>query len=208
MVVNLMLKLKSMNKVKGKFKNCIVCDKDYWEIPSKPRKFCSQDCYWQDMKGKSFRRKKPIKFNCKNCGKEREVYPSLGFMKFCTKECATEFNRGENHHCWEGGKSTLYQRFLRSREYKKWRKEIFERDNYICQDCGFKGGSGVHRDLHPHHIKSASKYPEFCLDLDNGKTVCYICHGKIHSINFKNKKYSYQEAINFGKQYLEVKIYE
>jgi len=59
--------------------------------------------------------------------------------------------------------------------YDNWRKAIFKRDNYTCQDCGNKG-----KTLHSHHIKPYIKHEKLRLSLDNGKTVCVDCHKKYH----------------------------
>lgn len=49
---------------------------------------------------------------------------------------------GENHYLWKG--TTPINKWIRNRlEYQKWRKEVFERDNYTCQMCGQRGGKLV-----------------------------------------------------------------
>lgn len=58
---------------------------------------------------------------------------------------------------------------------KKWAKEVKRRDNYECVQCGKSN------ELHAHHIKRKSEYPEKALDIDNGKTLCIDCHIEAHS---------------------------
>lgn len=82
---------------------------------------------------------------------------------------------------WRAFKSTEYERLKGSLEYVTWRKAIFERDSYTCQNCGIKGGCGRRVLLHPHHIKSKARYPEFTLDVNNGITLCHSCHKKTES---------------------------
>lgn len=89
----------------------------------------------------------------------------------------TEFKKGdkrlirENNTNWKGGVTAENELLRRSPEWRQWRKAVFERDNYTCQDCGnSKCG------LHPHHIKMKSIYPELIFDIDNGKTLCVDCH--------------------------------
>ena len=61
--------------------------------------------------------------------------------------------------------------------YLAWRKTVFERDNYSCQHCGSKDNK-----IHAHHIKTWEEAPELRIDLDNGLTLCTICHNKHHHI--------------------------
>lgn len=77
-----------------------------------------------------------------------------------------------------------WERTSRDREcgsYKEWRKRVFSRDNYTCQHCGQYGGV-----LNAHHIKSYAKYPELRTNTDNGITLCYECHNKIHKRRSKD----------------------
>jgi len=79
---------------------------------------------------------------------------------------------GKNNPNWKGGISRGYTKgYKNDYKYKQWRKAVFERDNYTCQDCGLRG---VY--LEPHHIKSWAKYPDLRYDVDNGTTVCLECH--------------------------------
>lgn len=62
-------------------------------------------------------------------------------------------------------------------ELKVWRKSVFERDHFTCQDCGKVGGY-----LNAHHVKSWAKYPDLRFELTNGITLCETpCHKKAHA---------------------------
>lgn len=61
------------------------------------------------------------------------------------------------------------------KEYKKWRKSVFERDKYTCKKCGQVGGT-----LNAHHIKSYKNYPKLRYSLKNGLTLCEKCHREAH----------------------------
>lgn len=76
----------------------------------------------------------------------------------------------EKHWNWKGGISKNVHS-PSNPEYKKWRSNIFERDNWTCQTCNIRG---VY--LEAHHIKSWAKYPELRFILDNGVALCKECH--------------------------------
>lgn len=61
-----------------------------------------------------------------------------------------------------------------SPRYPKWRKRVFERDNYTCQGCGTKG------QLNAHHVKGWAEFPESRFDVENGLTLCFDCHSDVH----------------------------
>lgn len=88
---------------------------------------------------------------------------------------------GRENPNWKGGADTEAQRIRRkiwgSRILKKWRKQVFERDNYKCQLCG-KCSDG---DLQAHHIIPLREAPNLVLDVGNGITLCESCH--IHRVN-------------------------
>jgi 5-methylcytosine-specific restriction endonuclease McrA len=75
----------------------------------------------------------------------------------------------------------LNQRLRRTVKYKKWRSEVFQRDNWTCQTCNTRGNY-----LEAHHIKSFAKYPKFRYILENGVTLCRECHRLTD--NYKGKK--------------------
>jgi len=78
---------------------------------------------------------------------------------------------GEKSPSWKGGVSRAYKTGYYSKEYKEWRKKVFERDGYTCQECGIKECY-----ITAHHIKSFAYYPELRFDIKNGKTLCEDCH--------------------------------
>lgn len=101
--------------------------------------------------------------------------------------------RGEKTSNWKGGITLTLKIVRKSFRYKQWRQEIFIRDNFICQECGDRGGG----NLEAHHkkpfsvlVQEARNYMplltvfEACMayiplwDIDNGKTLCKKCHLK------------------------------
>ena len=78
------------------------------------------------------------------------------------------FTMSENH------------RFRTQEKYKRWRDEVFERDDYTCQLCNIRG-----RYLHAHHKISVKemlnkKLKELYYDTNNGITLCGGCHDNVH----------------------------
>lgn len=99
--------------------------------------------------------------------------------KTCSNTCFRNFQKkrytNENNPNWRGGVRKPNATIRASEIYKEWRNEVFERDKYTCQDCGQIGW-----ELHAHHIKPFSKYPELRTELSNGITLCKKCHSKHH----------------------------
>jgi len=76
---------------------------------------------------------------------------------------------------YEKQKKLETSNYRNTKEYKNWRRSVFERDNFTCAECKQKGGK-----LEAHHIKSFKKYPKLRYKIDNGITLCRLCHRKLH----------------------------
>jgi len=85
-------------------------------------------------------------------------------------------HRGNKSHFWKGGLTAKSKIIRNSSEFKLWREAIFSRDDWTCQNCRKRNGS----ELHPHHIKSFSEYPQFRFVVNNGITLCLDCHKALH----------------------------
>ena len=136
----------------GAFFNCLVCDKEFWRKPyaikKGQNKFCSKTCYFKYQKGKN---------------------KKMGFRPHVV---------GKNNPNWKGGITPLNAKIRYSREYKKWRDSVYERDNWTCQECGSRSKKGKVVYLQAHHIKPFATFPELRLYIDNGITLCRKCHAK------------------------------
>lgn len=106
-----------------------------------------------------------------------------------TRKKRSESLRGEKCYNWKGGISKYYEAIYRTFEYRLWRQQVFERDNFICQHCGQRGGKII-----AHHIKAKHEYPLLIFVVDNGVTLCDFCHRKTH--NYGNKERSPKELTN------------
>lgn len=81
--------------------------------------------------------------------------------------------QGERCHFWRGGVTDENKAIRMSMASRMWRKSVFERDKFTCQECGQVGGR-----LQADYIKPFCKYPEFRFDIFNGRTLCVSCHRK------------------------------
>jgi len=129
-----------------------------------------------------------ITLECRYCNGKFEVYRSWKFRKCCSKKCDGLYRKsvrmgrermlGKLNPMWRGGDSDKERR---SADYKDWRIEVFKRDGFTCQGCGYFNGCGEkRRDLNAHHIVPWIESIELRYEVDNGKTLCVPCHIKEH----------------------------
>lgn len=108
--------------------------------------------------------------------------------------CGCGYKSGEEHVNWnknitqeERENKRLYP------EYREWVKGVYERDDYTCKCCGERGGK-----LHAHHIYNYSQHQDIRVDIENGITLCEICHRDFHNT------YGYQDNDEFQiKEYID-----
>lgn len=123
--------------------------------------------------------------HCIACGKL--FFADHKNHKFCSKHC---MNSREFSYNWKGGITELSHHIRTTIKYYDWRNAVFNRDNYVCQMCGYdKGGC-----LEAHHIIPLSTIIhsnnlvtiddamqcDNLWNVDNGITLCKHCHNKIH----------------------------
>jgi len=101
-----------------------------------------------------------------------------------------KWQSGKNNPAYIDGRKPLVMRIRHHPKMKNWIKQVFERDNYICQDCKQRG-----KKLEAHHLYPFSKIIteykiktikqalqcEIMWDLNNGQTLCKNCHKKINT---------------------------
>ena len=177
-----------MNKT-GKDVRCIFCGKKFylalWAI-KQGCKFCSRSCYgkWRTktLVGSAHPAFSRTLIECEICGRKFWIKKSEKEKggRFCSYKCYHQWmirREGEGTNNWRGGITPKNVKIRHSIEYRLWRESIFARDNWICQNCGLKGGK-----LNAHHIKNFSEFPELRFAIDNGITLCKKCHKKFHNI--------------------------
>lgn len=103
-------------------------------------------------------------------------------------------HKNAKHPNWKGGLTPERQAFYASDEWKVAVKEVWKRDNAICQRCG-KSHNGDRNGgaFHIHHIVSFS-IKSLRSDPENLVLLCKNCHLFIHSKKNINKDYISEAA--------------
>lgn len=165
-------------------KRCLECA-TWYKVPVYSRrfgsKFCSLSCTTtyrnkndNPAKSKAVRLKIAAKARCRDLSHLRSPE---------SIEKQRQTISGENHWNWQGGKTGKDRKLRNSIECKRWRKSVFERDNYTCKGCGIRGGY-----LEADHIMPWSKYPELRFKVSNGRTLCKCCHRKTNTFGGRLNK--------------------
>lgn len=81
-----------------------------------------------------------------------------------------------------------------SKNIYKWRKLIYEKNDYTCQNCSKRGG-----DLNAHHLDGWHWCKEKRFDVENGATLCVSCHRAFHA-EYGIKDNTKQQFLAFLKQ--------
>jgi hypothetical protein len=96
------------------------------------------------------------------------------------KEIWSQKQTGSLGSNWQGGKTVESQTVRGSLKYRAWRNSVLQRDRYLCQICGLKGGWSKELKkrviLHADHIQPFSLFADLRFDLTNGRTLCLECH--------------------------------
>lgn len=103
------------------------------------------------------------------------IHKRFGSWSSAVKEAGLEPRStptGKDSPQWTGGGTKFYK----TKSGEAWRKAVFQRDEYTCQDCGDVTGG----NLNAHHIKQREKYPDLELMVWNGVTLCRSCHAERH----------------------------
>jgi len=146
----------------------------------KNAKFCSNKCrgVWQSKNNTGVNNSNYKGGNSKCC----LCLEELGYRysrknregkNFC-KKCSYIYFSGDRHQNWKGG---ITERL----GIGEWRIAVYERDDFTCQKCGDNTGG----NLNAHHIENWADNKNLRYLINNGITLCNVCHKSFH------KKYGY-----------------
>lgn len=175
--------------------NCEICSKiiviknSGFDKPG--RRFCSKSCttVWRNknIPQSESQRKKTAERNSRLF----KGVPKSDEHRLKMREA----NLGSKSHFWRGGLTDENRKMRNSTFYKNWRRKVWERDNYTCQECKARSCKGRPVYLSAHHIKSWAMYPDLRFDISNGLTLCKDCHKKTNNFasNFRGKNNNYKK---------------
>lgn len=164
---------------------CEWCGNRFYSWKYRQNRFCSNQCrseFAARQPKSTYMPEIHVILNCVICNSEYETtthHVRLRGSSCCSTECVAELNsrrmKGKNNPNWHGGITNDGYGSNWQRQSRKARK----RDDYTCQNCGYKSKT---RNLDVHHIipikyfngdwKNANKlYNLICL--------CRSCHRKV-----------------------------
>jgi len=196
-----------LGKLGGKVINikCPTCNKNIYDYFSNKRKFCSKLCFdkfqigkvwyknhpkgkqqWMNLsglkKGQGWNKKPSKMLICPIC--EKRFSPHTYQLKWritCSNECRIKRLAQISEANLPKIKSILKLRT--SGAYRRWRKSVFERDDYTCQMCKITSEKMI-----ADHIKSFTLFPSLRFDVDNGRTLCINCHKQTETFGANGEK--------------------
>lgn len=189
---------------------CCICKKKFYRRPCELKKYRFFACIEHRAKaqilfGQTDKQKQALKLgrtiginhlNGIPKSKESNIKRSKSMKKWIKNnpEKAKERGkkiRGNNHYNWKGGISNINQAIRRMTEYRKWSKNIKLRDKK-CIKCNsiilleanhIKPLSEIILEFNINCCEDARKC-NILWDINNGITLCKICHYKYHNRNF------------------------
>ena len=161
-------------------KLCVICKINV--IAHRSKKFCSYACMGISERT-TYSRRRNVFPACKDCKK-----PLHSIIAIRCMACRGIYFSRDRSAGWQGGKTILQKIIRTSSRYIAWRKSIFERDEYTCQECKSKGVRIEANHIIPFSfILRFYKIENFqealnCNDLwklNNGETLCKKCHQEL-----------------------------
>src|SRR3990167_1611799 len=164
-------------------KSCLQCKKEFNIFVSQEKKriFCSREC--RDISYCGRKLPKDQKQKMSEAKKKQWINGFKGSTGYHWRKTEEQKLKGEKNPAYIDGRTPINKKIRNSKEYVDWRTAVFKRDDYTCQECGSRG-----YELHAHHKKSFSYYPELRLVIENGQTLCISCHRKTSTFGYNAKK--------------------
>ena len=128
-----------------------------------------------------------IPVQCDNCNAQLEVVYRIYRAhnhngKYYCNHCSSKvLMAGENHWHWNPNRTEKERQNRRNGNktlINEWRKQVYQRDNFICQHCKKQS----EHDLVAHHLNGFDKFINERYDVNNGVTLCENCHKQFHHI--------------------------
>lgn len=96
------------------------------------------------------------------------------------KQCHYETRKGDTHPRYRHDLTDEERAENENRDYdlryRQWRRAVYQRDQYRCRYCGDNKGD----NLNAHHIHNFADHKEIRYNVENGITLCNICHNEFH----------------------------
>lgn len=174
---------------------CPVCRKEFEKKVYKKCQavYCSQKCAYRGRSLGITKRKIKKPYNCYRKPKKICLTCNNKFIyktkkqKYCSRKCFEVAHKqnmiGDKNPAYKNG-SSYNKRCWRGNDWDTLRKEIYKRDNFICQDCGIKCVAKMKKNngyniIQCHHIEN------YKIKKNNNKnnliTLCLMCHLKRHN---------------------------
>lgn len=174
-------KNKTLRKLLFQIKNnCLQCGNEYTYHRSQPleSKYCSRKCQCLGhIKKMNQRRSETSKDTPGGMLGKKHSYETKLKISLNRKGKYT----GENNKNYINDRSLLKGRHARRTfhdyDYKKWRTEVYTRDNFKCKIDDDKCSGR----LEAHHILPWRDYPELRYKINNGITLCHAHHPRKRS---------------------------
>jgi len=143
----------------------------------------------------------PLKYICE-CGNKSIIrFDEFKQGHRCSK-CGASKRSGKNAYNYNSNltdEDRMDRRLIPG--YKEWVKNVYKKDNWICQKCKIrKDNKNKYKKLNAHHIEGYAQNRELRITVNNGITFCECCHKEFHKKygTKNNTKYQLDEFLKEG----------